>query len=849
MTHDEIVSAVKIARDKFDDVRKNSYCWIVAQAIIDNSNIISPDNFDFLNQQLRLIGVELSSDFFRAYKTVPKAYQAGFAQLIYSQDEILAQNILGSGEIDEDDVDDEDAALAYNFLIPANQQQYDEFILREYRTILTLAANGKIQFDSHAINQFFCNASAPIIVQIWKDPEFAPFFEQLAPEFRLSIVEAIFNKMQTNGPARNELLNSPLPNGDLFLHVVAKLPVKNPGYDIRVMLDEPAANEFKSTTCIIVELIPEEKNDDGQAPVGPLYKIKKIIQSNESGELIELKEKDAVKNRGQLAGLSKALKLHEPPLNGLDLARKPSIKSLLPFKSYETVTDIVLNRKGATHYSLMEDVIHHATFEETNFWAATPAGDSAVVLAAKNKATLSVTPFIAIKKHADAIAQQKQLEDKEQAKELKEKRPPALGNNEYYYLDYYKKHEVDERLAAERKEDEEIAQRIRQRQEMEAKQDARITQELGKAALFAASQAKTDADWQVVTDLLDNGANSHLFDNQSPYSIAHYAVLDNRIDLFNRITGANKPFEVRENGADINYHNPNAQRPATPLICAAESPNVKMETFLALLNLEGIQFNHKAAGETALFNAAKKGQTDKVMALLAKRGIDVESKRRPGDGKTASQIAEVNKHHEIANILKLDTLIMQLYDNNLPRHADTSFMKGLKQEQIDQVFGNFLNRNDYDENKFNRTSFILSECLAHYNPPVAHALIAPVPVKLDLAFTRADFVATSTKLNSMFSLARHSSENKKYEWLGDIRAKALERLFADVAALPEVDLAGKKELLVNARQAGVFARHRSTCCFFRFGRTDTQVKIDKMISDINDKLGLAKDDRYANVLR
>jgi hypothetical protein len=84
----------------------------------------------------------------------------------------------------------------------------------------------------------------------------------------------------------------------------------------------------------------------------------------------------------------------------------------------------------------------------------------------------------------------------------------------------------------------------------------------------------------------------------------------------------------------------------------------------------------------------------------------------------------------------------------------------------------------------------------------------------------------------------------KYEWLGEIRTKAFARLQQDLAGLPAHDLAAQKELLVGARTAGVFARHRSTCCFFRFGRTDTQVKIDKMIADINAQLGVDKNDHH-----
>jgi hypothetical protein len=852
MTHDAIKKAVDEARKFFRDTKKNSYCWIVKQAIKNNSQIISPDNMDFLNQYLRDLGVELNNDFFRAYKEVPNAHRSHFAQLIYSQPEVLNENIFGSDELDEDEVGDELAeeegellARDFNAQLAINQQQYDEFILTEYRTVLTLAANGKIPFTSKEMNLFFMNASPNIIVQIWRDPEFGAYFEQLSPAFRALITEAIFNKMLTNGPACAELLNSPLPNGDLFLHVVAKLPVRQAGYDIRLVQDNaPAQNEFKSTTTIVVKRIEsnaEDKDEQEQKAQPVKYKVTQVIQSDENGNthVIPLK---AI----ELMTLAKKLELNEAPLNGLNLADKPSIKSVLKFKAYEDLNNLIKNKKGASHFNLMEDVIHKSIFEETNFWALTPAGDSPVVLAAKNNAPLSIAPFIEIKKHVMDQAQQKQHDAKEGYDARKNARPARVNDDAYYYLPYAQKEAYRARLADELKEDNEYANQERIHKANQAQQELRMNGEFGKAALFAASHAKTDAEWKVVTDLMQQGAQTHLFDAQSPLSIVHYAILDNRLNIFHDITGANNPFEVKEeaNPVDINYHNPRSARPVSPLICAAESKSVTMETFLALLNLDGIAINEKvAAGETALFNAAKTGQEDKVLALLAKRNIDIESKRNPGDGKTAIQIAEYNGHKNVANLLKLDALITRLYDNNFHRHEDTSFMKEIKQEQVDAMIGNFLNRRDYDDGKFSRTSFILSECLEHYNPRAQNALRAPA-ARLDLSFARADFVDTSTKLNAMFSLARHSNEDKKYEWLGEIRTKAFARLQQDLAGLPAHDLAAQKELLVGARTAGVFARHRSTCCFFRFGRTDTQVKIDKMIADINAQLGVDKNDHH-----
>ncbi|HSW93606.1 MAG TPA: ankyrin repeat domain-containing protein [Gammaproteobacteria bacterium] len=61
-------------------------------------------------------------------------------------------------------------------------------------------------------------------------------------------------------------------------------------------------------------------------------------------------------------------------------------------------------------------------------------------------------------------------------------------------------------------------------------------------------------------------------------------------------------------------------------------------------------------GESLLFVAAKAGDIEHVKLLLQYPGMDMDATRTPGDGKTASEIAEENGHKSIACLIRLQQL-------------------------------------------------------------------------------------------------------------------------------------------------------------------------------------------------
>lgn len=877
---DQIKVTIDQAREKLPLTQKDSFTWIIVEALKVNDKILLPENTKLLNEYMRSLkcvttdgdeDITVANDFLLAYKDVPAAHLPNFLAFLLAQTEMEESNILSSTVLDVDSLklEEEDENLTeeeqekleearqiqidtINDMRAANKDKFQEFFKLHFCKILLLIQNGQLGYTEAQISNNLINEATPeTLLHVWKQAEFSQTMDALSVRWRTIVLQKFLDNLKSSASegVRNELLTTPLTNGDLFIHAAGRLSDDHSSYDIRLMNREPNPGEFPSTTCIVYELRDKNLSEEelaalGKNPIPQYYAIKKVVESDAQGDVKNL---NLAMNR--LMALKDHLKIYEAPLNRVTPDQCASIREILTLPQLleieMTLTGNSPNKGHTLFDSLMDETLAYTNFENKNFWNLNRAHESAVVIAAKNKALRAIRPFIVARNyiehlHQDAIAKsQKNLQDLEAAK-------PRVPNN-FMEMRAEERNALQQRIQEVQQQIDATRLTIQRLTQAKTDDNNLIRQQLGIAALELSKNAKTQNDWDMVLKLLKNGAKQSFFEGVWPYGIAHYAIMDNRVDVFNQLL-QNRNVQPNEI-ITVNIVNPNAIRPVTPLICAAENNTVSDQTFQALVNDHNIEINFKAGGETALYCAAKAGSVSKVLSLLAVPGLDAESK--DNNGVTATAVAEKNGHQLVVNLLKLNQFLEQIYAGDMPRHADTGFMRDITQEQGNGILASLMNRklanDNLDQDKFSRTSFIMSECIAHYKPFKPNALLqAPQPIALHEDFVAGNkrdekkFEQTTTTLNSMFTLIRHSSEKNKYKWLGELRQKALDKLLLDVAALQ--DDHSKRNLLIEARSAGVFSRHRSTCCLFRMGRTDTQVDLDKRIREINRRLGLRDSD-------
>jgi len=129
------------------------------------------------------------------------------------------------------------------------------------------------------------------------------------------------------------------------------------------------------------------------------------------------------------------------------------------------------------------------------------------------------------------------------------------------------------------------------------------------------------------------------------------------------------------------------------LIYAVEKHSVEVVT--QVLSIPGINVNYKRAnGESALFLAAKKGDTEKVKLLLAIENIDLAT--CDNTGKTAIQIARENTHHEVAQLIfeSLKSLLSLLESQISPllkeKHSFEVYALTLHKLPTEDLYINYL---------------------------------------------------------------------------------------------------------------------------------------------------------------
>lgn len=882
MTIEQIKVVIDTTRAKLDNIKQDSFAWIIAAAIKADGDLLLPENHKLLNEYMRTLkcstsiaddDIVISHDFIDACKDVSALQMDKYLIFMLSQREV-EENIISTTILDEESLieeeDDENLSEEerskkeeerqawiddINATNETTRDNFQEFFLQHFCKILLLIENGQLSYAELQISNMINQANPDTLLSLWKLAEFSQTMEILSERWRTIVLQKILDNLKSSSKEgiRNELLKTPLANKDLFIHAAASLQDDHKGHDIRLMNRDPNPGEFTSTTCFVYELrnIPlsdeqEEALKKENQPIPQKYILKHIMECDALGDVQKLNL-----TMHQLGALKPHIKIDEAPLNRVTPDQCDSIREFIPLELLKELETSLVNShvRGHTFFQcLLDEVLCYTSNEDyKDFWKLNRAHNSAVVIAAKNKALRPLHAFIVAKNHIDQKHQFVIKATETKIRDLENKKTTIPAN--FMLLPNNEREEIQNKINAENAMITEERNTLQVLTQAHNEDTEIIRKQMGIAALELAKNANTRADWDMVLKLLQNGAKQSFFEGAWPYNIAHYAIKKNEFSVFQQLI-RNQAVPANER-ITVNIVNPAAIRPVTPLICATEDEQVSDQTLQLILNEPNIDLNFKAGGETALYCAAKVGNVQKVLTLLRMPGIDIESK--DNNGVSATAIAEKNKHQDVVNLLKLNELIEQIYNDTMPRRANISFLRNLSQETVDSMLAGVINRKlangaDIPQDKQSRMSFILSECVSHFKPFVPNALLAaPAPVALSVDFLKNNlrdanhFVQTSKTLNDMFTLIRHSDEKKKYQWLGNLRQRAYDKLIADVNALQ--DDYSKRNLLIEARTQGIFQRHRSTCCLFRIGRTDTQIAIDKQINELNRKLGLRSGDR------
>lgn len=219
-------------------------------------------------------------------------------------------------------------------------------------------------------------------------------------------------------------------------------------------------------------------------------------------------------------------------------------------------------------------------------------------------------------------------------------------------------------------------------------------------------------------------------------------------------------------------------------------------------------------GESALFMAAANGDLETINILCGQNNIDMEAKRLC-DGKTAEKIAVERKHEDVVAFFQCYRLLKALLDNQ-------PIDRSIRLDSIALMTNSFSVLNKVLTNQgypARQIDFLITflEKMKDKQRPDLHAVVYNLFTK-----ERSEIAM----LNRLFNFAHETYFKNKIDWEVKVRDVALDEVTASVNHFDET-----KKSLREVREEPVMKKYRH---LLSWGRTNTQIKIDKMLSSQNE---------------
>lgn len=333
----------------------------------------------------------------------------------------------------------------------------------------------------------------------------------------------------------------------------------------------------------------------------------------------------------------------------------------------------------------------------------------------------------------------------------------------------------------------------------------------GRTPMYVAAREKK-ASVAIVEYLIKKGADPSISSKQGLTPLMT-AVLNKKYDRVVALIHSGKDLNINLT-VTIKDHDEGK----TALIFAIEHCDV--QTFSKVLSVKEIDVNVKnAKAESALFVAASRGDVEKVKMLLTMPGVDIEAKRVPGDGKTAMQIAQENRHaHVVALFACYDFIDRLLQGKTIQEKMKLDYLVQLDQESLNSIFQCLISQGHEKKNVEQMASFI--NRLRQYD---AQGQCRSEEAANQYNFFAQEQIHEINILNLLYRIAHRSYYSNEYNWEVIIRKEALHQL---KETLPELDHEERLAKLKRAKLQGVIHDHRHR---FSLGRTAAMREIDAMI--------------------